>query len=177
MTSNTRKNLNAFSVRLSGIFTGRLCNRHCRAFTLVEVNMALLVVGIGLAALLGLFPAALRESSLAAEDTTQAMFAEQVFNMMHANAQSIKTWSGWNAGKTNFLANVCVPDENGGMVNIDAGYHTVANYLMHGNYVVYDLKIQQDSDIVKAWMRIADRRNTDITKNPVYYTEFVFMGM
>lgn len=149
-----------------------------RAFSLIEVNMALLIIGIGLTALIGLFPAALRESSLASADTSQAMFADQVLNMLHANASTITNWNDW-ANHTNFLQDVSVPaPAPSTFVDIQEGNHTIANYLTQGNYIVYKLYFDRPKpDIVQVWMRVADRRNTDIDKNPIYITEFVFMGM
>jgi prepilin-type N-terminal cleavage/methylation domain-containing protein len=153
-----------------------------RGFSLIEVNMALLVVGIGLSALLGLFPAALRESALAHADTAQAMFADQVLNMLHANAASITNWSAWNDSFGAFITNTTanlnddVRVSNHTLIS-DGATHTIDNYLVANNSIQYRLTFERSGSRVRAWLRVADRKNTDIGKNPIYATEFVFMGM
>lgn len=159
------------------------------AFSLIEVNMALLVVGVGLAALLGLFPAALREGGLASADTSQAMFADQILNMLHANASTTTNWTDWNNPSfTMFLEgatpsasdNVSVPDYNNNPVPITQGRHIISDYLTQGTYIEYELHLEYPTanhNIVRAWLRVGDRKSSDILKNPIYMTEFIFMGM
>jgi prepilin-type N-terminal cleavage/methylation domain-containing protein len=53
-------------------------------FTLVEVTLAILIVGIGLLSVYGLFPSSLRMSKNAIDDTEASFFAEEVFNGLHA---------------------------------------------------------------------------------------------
>jgi Tfp pilus assembly protein PilV len=152
--------------------------------------MALLVVGIGLAALLGLFPAALREGSLASADTSQSLFADQVLNMLHANASAITNWQDWtdrDFDRGKFLKgmsptavdDVRVPtmlsDED-----ILCGHHMVSDYLTPDTYIDYDLHLQHEgtaSNVVSAWLRVGDRKSSNINKNPIYATKFIFMGM
>jgi prepilin-type N-terminal cleavage/methylation domain-containing protein len=162
-------------------------SRRRRGFSLIEVNMALLVVGIGLSALLGLFPAALRESGLATADTAQAMFADQVLNMLHANAASITNWSAWNSGFGGFITNTTAEVTDDARVPVQGGTyhtligdgvsHTIDNYLVAHNSIEYRLTFERSGSRVRAWLRVAERKSTDITKNPIYATEFIFMGM
>ena len=53
-------------------------------YSLVEVTLAILVVGIGLLSTFSLFPAGLNMNKRASEDTAKAIFAEEVFNGYHA---------------------------------------------------------------------------------------------
>jgi hypothetical protein len=150
--------------------------------------MALLVVGIGLAALLGLFPAALREGSLASADTSQSLFADQVLNMLHANASAITNWQDWVRGdydkflkgmNPTVVDDVRVPTTSSD-VAIERGRHMVSDYLTPDTYIDYDLHLQPDgttSNVISAWLRVGDRKSSNINKNPIYATKFIFMGM
>jgi hypothetical protein len=70
-------------------------NGRC-GFSLVEVNLAVLLVGIGLLVLFSLFPHGLRENELGIQDTHEAMFAEHVLNGLESNADDIMEWSTWS---------------------------------------------------------------------------------
>lgn len=64
-------------------------------FTLIEINLVLLLFGVGVTALLGLFPVGLRQSGLAVSDTRQSMFAEMILNSIYATAQDATDYSDW----------------------------------------------------------------------------------
>lgn len=66
-----------------------------RGFSLIEVNLAILLVTIGLLTLFALFPQGLRESEMAVVDTHEAMFADHVLSGVKANAQDILDWNTW----------------------------------------------------------------------------------
>jgi len=70
-----------------------------RGFSLVEVAIALLLVGMGFTALLQMFPHALRASKLTREDTTQTFFANAMFTELRASAAA-RPWSDWNTPQT-----------------------------------------------------------------------------
>jgi prepilin-type N-terminal cleavage/methylation domain-containing protein len=71
--------------------------RRRQGFSLVEVCLALLVVGMGLTAVLGLFPSGLRSSEESTGDTRAGLFADYVFGRIAANADGITDWSKWSA--------------------------------------------------------------------------------
>lgn len=66
-----------------------------QGFSLVEANLAILVVAVGLLSLFSLFPAGLRQSDLSQADTRQALFAEYVLSRVIGNAAEIKDWNTW----------------------------------------------------------------------------------
>jgi len=78
----------------------RLCSRtpvslrRKSGFSLVEVNMAIMVIGLGMLVLFGLFPTGLREGENALINTHCALFADAVFNGLRAEATQ-KTWTQW----------------------------------------------------------------------------------
>jgi prepilin-type N-terminal cleavage/methylation domain-containing protein len=148
-------------------------SRHRRSgFSLIEVTLALLVVGVGLVALLGLFPVGLRESGLATADTSQSIFANGVLNAIHANAGEITTWANWSATNT-FTA---------GISNVTAGaVQTIVDaYGIPGNIIRYKLDIgfvAGYSNIIRyAAIRVSENRFSNIDRNPIYYTEFRYEG-
>jgi prepilin-type N-terminal cleavage/methylation domain-containing protein len=64
-------------------------------FTLIEVALALMVASIGLMGILALFPAGLSLQKSAHDDTRTALFAEEVFNGIRAQATVIP-WNNIN---------------------------------------------------------------------------------
>ncbi len=64
-------------------------------FTLIEVNMALLIIAIGLLSIFSLFPEGLRLSAHARDDTRQSFFADMIFGMIQGNADNIQDFSNW----------------------------------------------------------------------------------
>lgn len=75
--------------RAGKIVTGRA------GFTLVEVALAVLVVGLGLLAIFGLFPSGLRSAEDATADTRSGLFAETLLNGMRGRAMSVTNWDDW----------------------------------------------------------------------------------
>ncbi len=68
--------------------------RRKRGFSLVEVCLAMLVVGLGLLSIFGLFPTGLAASEDAEADTTASLFANQVLNGLQAQADDLKPMAG-----------------------------------------------------------------------------------
>jgi len=64
-------------------------------FTLIEVSLAVLVVGIGLLSVFSLFPSGLRSGEDAAADTRAGMFATVILEGMRANAAGVNVWADW----------------------------------------------------------------------------------
>jgi type IV pilus modification protein PilV len=79
-----------------------------RGFTLIEVALAVLIVGIGILAVAALFSTGLNSSAKAVADTQASMFAENVFNGLRARSllmaeRQTATNKTWNAFWTNFI--------------------------------------------------------------------------
>lgn len=66
-------------------------------FSLIEVNMAIFVMAIGVLAVASLFPLGLRENMNAVEDMTESIFADGLLNQAVgiASGRNVK-WSEWN---------------------------------------------------------------------------------
>ena len=66
-----------------------------RGFSLIEVNIAILVVAGGLLSLFAIFPAGLRMSTDALSDTRQALFADDFFAYFDDGVLSIENRDDW----------------------------------------------------------------------------------
>lgn len=65
-------------------------------FSLIEVNMALLVAAGGMLSIFGVFPGALRQSMNAQADTVQVTFASSLLETISANVRAIDDIAIWN---------------------------------------------------------------------------------
>lgn len=63
-------------------------SRH--GFSLIEVNLAVFVMAVGILALMGLFPTGLRESMQSRADLKQTMYADYALSILQANASSVR---------------------------------------------------------------------------------------
>ena len=63
-------------------------SRH--GFSLIEVNLAVFVMAVGILALMGLFPTGLRESMQSRADLKQTMFADYALSILQANAACVR---------------------------------------------------------------------------------------
>ena len=107
-------------------------------FSLIEVNLAILMIGLGLLVVFSLFPAALREGESAFVDTHAALFSGTVLEGLRGKAGSM-TWTEW---------------QNKSLFAVPAGAGTVAESPTvagpiqfpagSGNYVHYIMKIYGD---------------------------------
>lgn len=60
-----------------------------KGFSLMEVNMAILIAAGGLLSLFALFPTSLKQSEMSSEDLYQSTYASSVFQMLAANIATI----------------------------------------------------------------------------------------
>ena len=81
-----------------------------KGFSLIEVNMAILIAAGGLLALFTLFPVGLRQSEMSSEDLYQATYASSIFQMLSGNIATISNIDDWNN-----------PDEFWKIASIDTG--------------------------------------------------------
>ncbi len=153
-------------------------------FTLVEINLVLLLVGIGLVALLGLFPVGLRQAGLATGDTVQALFADRVLNTLQARASEITDWAKWVNFNNEVLDGVSID----GKKIVAYEDRKIDDYLGTGSAIRYRLEFHEVAapDSLKAYgfggrlrratIRVSEREASILTNAPVYCTDFVFMG-
>jgi len=154
------------------------------AFSLVEMNLAILLVGVGLLALFTLFPMGLQQSDLAVQDSQEAMFGEYVLSTIEGNAFAITDWNDWR--NTNYLDDELVRGitnvprltvQNGSLVasNSSLNFPTGSD-----RYLTYKLRITDKGlpigKLKAATLKVASGRNRNLGFARDYYTEIMFMG-
>lgn len=73
-----------------------IVSRKKAGFSLIEVNMAILIAAGGLLALFSLFPTGMRQSVMAQADMYQSTFANSFFETVSANIREIDDLETWN---------------------------------------------------------------------------------
>lgn len=71
-------------------------NKIKAGFSLIEVNMAILIAAGGMLSLFALFPVGLRQSVMSEADLHQAAFASSFFEAVTANTEKIDDVRDWN---------------------------------------------------------------------------------
>lgn len=66
-------------------------------FTLVEINLVLLLFAVAITGLLGILPVGLKQGSLAMSDTICETFAENVLGQLRGNASELYDWRDWQS--------------------------------------------------------------------------------
>ena len=146
-------------------------SRSKHGFTLMEVNIALLVIAVGLTSLLSLFPVGLRESNIATANTVQTAAASYIFARLHDNADN-NDWG--NQPESVIGKGFNYNNETKLFSGSDAS-------AFDGTPVRYKLKIGKVPDyggfLYYAQLRVSDRKTGDMDREPVFYTEFLRKGM
>jgi type IV pilus modification protein PilV len=143
-------------------------------FTLVEVSLAVVVVGLGLLALFGLFPSGLRSGEDALADTRAALFASVVMDGMRANASTVSNWAEWNDA-VGMTARMCTSVDGVGTLTAGGSIVTINDYPIGSlQRIRYALTIRRATSRgyyahLKVWERTGDFYNQ-------FYSEFSFGG-
>ncbi len=163
-----------------------------RAFTLMEVNLAMLIMATGVLAVVGLYSMGFRENQQSADDVASAAYAEAVISpIVRYLSDTNMTWStfkdlpsepsdqGWGA----YL------DDDGDKLKVKSGSLSLAQRAFGaysktgwpssakggleaaGLVVLHD----EDSAIVRIGFRAAATENI-LMAAPLYYTEVRFQG-
>lgn len=154
-------------------------------FSLVETNLAILLVGVGLLALFSLFPLALQQSDLAVRDTQQAMFADCVLSAIEGSASDIEEWADWSSptewlsmleeGITNIFDQRVITEDSfvAGKPNLNfpAGSPHYVTYTVSNGPVP-----NRRGKVRRTRLQVASGRNQDVSLGRTYYTESMFLG-
>ena len=173
-----------------------------RAFTLIEVNHAILIMAGGILAMVSLFSLGYRENGQSREDVSGAAMADAVMSpLVAACCATNVTWSkfkslknypgdkGWaeyfnNKGIVNSDPNSKAESAFAGLMG-DLGAGSLADVgatafptaarvkgMHYGLVIMHD----QDSPVVRIAFRAAHRYNM-LLSMPIYYTEARFQGL
>lgn len=92
-----------------------------KAFTLIEVNLAMLVMAGGILSIVGLYAFGFRENNQSREDVASAAVAEMVINpLVMALSHTNNNWSTFNVGSSS--SGQTYP-ANGWKAYLDGNYH------------------------------------------------------
>ena len=140
---------------------------HRSGFSLVEVSLAIFVVGVGLLTLFGLFPAGLNQAVSAQDNTQEALFAEYLFSALREEVRQM-TDQQW---------------QNGTFTSVQTGAAQpvgVSNWPVTGRYIRYHAEISpvgQDIWGVALWIRAGQYGASNIARfkegATSFYTELV----
>ena len=158
-----------------------------QGFSLIETNLAIFLVAIGLLSIFALFPLGLQQSELAVQDSQEAMFADYVLSALQANAFAITNWHVWA------LDNSMLKEElQRGLRDIslvttsldplkmevnDDEYRFPEDAPRHLTYILeVGHKYVNDATLMSAKLQVASGRKQDLSLGRTYYSEFMFQG-
>jgi prepilin-type N-terminal cleavage/methylation domain-containing protein len=142
-------------------------------FTLIEVSLAVLVVGLGLLAVFSLFPSGLRSAEEGSADTRCGMFAETVMNGLHGNAASITNWADW-CSSTN-VADDLTDGVLANVLRVD-GVETFEPFPAGGMRYKLTLTLA-DPNRYSALLEVVSGQYGSFANPTLFYTEFTYQGM
>lgn len=166
-----------------------------RGFSLVEVNLAIMLVALGMLVLFSLFPAGLSQGARAHADTQAALFGGYVLNTIRANAARM-TWADWDPNAVSMIgfADIVLNDsrvlnsyDGGNGMELTGGSAVSEDEefpIDSGNYIRYVLDIQPINDrlwAVSLWVRGGrygpSNAETFQNRSKWFYTELFYSGM
>jgi type II secretory pathway pseudopilin PulG len=169
-----------------------------RAFTLIEVNLAIMVMAVGILGIISLYALAYREERQSREDVASAAYADAVMGpLVTALTATNVTWSNFKKiqkypsdGWLSYIADKEIgrvekdPDTRARAVyssaigSLSAGFN--ASWPVTSKEQVGNLKaalvIIRDGAIVRISFRAVDKENF-LFAAPLYYTEARFQGV
>ena len=95
-------------------------------FSLIEVNMAILIAAGGLVSLFSLFPGGLRHSVMSQEDIYQSTFASSLLDVVSTNVKKIEDVKQWNDSATFWEYAVGALGDQGVRIDLPATYKTAS---------------------------------------------------
>jgi len=152
-----------------------------KGFSLIEVALALLIVGIGFTTLLQLFPHALRAGQIAREESAQTLFANDVFAKLHQQAMETTNWNAWtNFSNNGWIGDVCAVDTMSKSY-ADLDKLGLGSYLLevqpNANKTVVGVTLwSSQRDVTVIMGDDLDKAKGLLKLGTPFYTEFIFTG-
>ena len=138
-------------------------------FTLVEVALATLAMGLGVLAVFSLLPSGLQMAEDDRGDTRCAQFAEVVMNGLRGNASGISDKATWN-NSASFCTAVLA-----GLPVTTGGVQAVTFPANSDSYLRYTLNLSA-GDPPSATLAVEDGRYGAFSPIVTVYTEFLYQG-
>jgi len=165
-----------------------------KAFTLIEVNLAMLIMAGGILALVGLYALGFRENAQSIEDVNGAAFADAVISeATKVLSQTDLKWTEFNSLQTNpergwrdYLEErnqqlLCIGDPSGkaqgvfGSINVGGSYSAQLPTVPSGMVWGMVVSRAQDSAMVTIAVRVAKEAKT-LMSQPLFVTQVRFQG-
>ena len=147
-------------------------NHMKQGFSLIEVCLAVLVVGLGLLGIFGLFPSGLRAMEEGTADTRCGLFGETVMSGLRANSAGITSWDDWTNSAT--FASLVVDGVLSNATLIGDGAVHEVRFPSDGDWLRYSLQL--DASQHSASLSVSDGQWGPFYPSMIY-TEFYFQGM
>jgi len=167
-------------------------------FSLMEINMAIFVMAVGILGLVALYPLGLRESTQGQADIKQSMFADYFLNQAIALASRTNiTWTDWQNNVKELSKDTPLP------INLGKTRSDLPIYLTE-KFLTQRIKIkdpnwtdppEEDSQYRISWCSVPGTQGrivgimvqssdlvktvssyTQYSNNPIYYAEVMFQG-
>jgi len=155
-------------------------------FSLLEVNMAVFVMAIGVLSMTVLYPLGLRESTQGQADLKQSMFADYVLNQaVAAAAQTNITWSQWSQwSSTHYLRGdtVNLEDSVPNFIRTKLELGGLPKMKENNTYKIACCLVPGTSDRIMGIMVQSTELTQSInsfsqfSNNPIFYAEVMFQG-
>ncbi len=145
-------------------------------FSLIEINLAIFLVAMGMLTLFSLFPAGLKQVETAHESTQEALFADYVISTLRADSMALDA-AGWVAIDS-AAASTTFPDFTFNSITSEsfpAGSGLYMRYLLQIN--------RQNAHVwsVTLWCRSGQYGSSNLTdfkaQASKFYTEVFYSGM
>ena len=175
-----------------------------KAFTLIEVNLAVVIMAVGVLGLISLYSLGYRESSQSREDVEAAVLADRNLNALVTMLSSTNVaWSSWKAiggndgvlpsgGSPGWLAYIDSVERRDGDDTSGGGNpnsiaegvfadvasrcgSAAASYSLYSGHMKCGLVVYRDGARIGISFRAA-RRAGSMIYQPLYYTEVHFQG-
>ncbi len=145
-------------------------------FSLIEINLAIFLVAMGMLTLFSLFPAGMKQIESAQESTQEALFTDYVLSTIRADAMALTAteWLAINSDSASatfpdFAFNSITPEQ------FPAGSDLYLRYLLQLN------RINTHVWSATIWCRSGQYGATDVdvfkSGASKFYTEFFYSGM
>lgn len=165
-----------------------------KAFTLMEVNLAIVVMSTGILGLVALFALGFRENSQSIEDVEGTVCADRNMSaLITALSSTNVTWSQWiqinqlpEGGWRRYFQN---PDDRNATLRVVSNPKALANQAFQqamskvgGKGSFDDFNMQCGLVLIREGARIsismrASNRPGTLVYSPIYYTEVFFQGL
>ena len=148
-----------------------------RGFSLIEITLALLVVGVGMLTLFSMFPVGLKQIDTAHENTQQAFFGEYVLSTMRATAMKLDAGAWVDIDSD-------VPEATFTEFEFDTLVDAFEFPAGSGQYMRYFLQISRKDEHVWSatlWCHSGEFGTSDLEtfqkQALTFHTEFFYSGM